>query len=175
MDVGAAQREVREVYRNGSVGQLVSGAVWLASSAAATWGSFRLGVIVLVLGGFFIFPLTVAALRLAGSSGSLSPGNPLRALAMQIAFTVPLAIPLILAATRAGAGWFYPAFMIVVGAHYLPFAFLYGMRAFLVLGAAMVAGGWALGTLGGDRPTVGGWATAAALVAFGLWAARRPA
>ena len=34
-------------------------------------------------------------------------------------------------------GWFYPASMIIVGAHYLPFVFLYGMKTFAVLAAAL--------------------------------------
>jgi hypothetical protein len=37
--------------------------------------------------------------------------------------------------------WFYPAMMILLGAHYLPFVFLYGMRMFAVLAAFLVGGG----------------------------------
>ncbi len=37
-------------------------------------------------------------------------------------------LPLVAAATLYRLGWFYPAFMIVLGAHYFPFAFLYGLR-----------------------------------------------
>ena len=36
MHVSDAQREVREVYRGGFMGQLVSGLLWLGSAAAAT-------------------------------------------------------------------------------------------------------------------------------------------
>jgi hypothetical protein len=82
----------------------------------------------MVLGGVFIFPLTQLGLRLMGRPASVRPKNPLNGLAMQVAFTVPLAIPVIGAAALYNVNWFYPAFMIILGAHYLPFIFLYGMR-----------------------------------------------
>jgi len=171
MEIAEAQREVRQVYRNGSVGQLVSGALWLASAAAGTWGSRNAAIAVLIFGGFFIYPLTQVALKVAGGPAALRAENPMRFLAMQVAFVVPLCIPLVLWATRHEAAWFYPGFMIVVGAHYLPFVFLYGMPAFAALGGLLVAGGWLLGF----QPqgfTAGGWATGAVLLLFGLLAGR---
>ncbi len=39
MDVADAQREVRRTFRGGFAGQFVSGVLWLASAAFATWGS----------------------------------------------------------------------------------------------------------------------------------------
>jgi len=111
----------------------------------------------------------VAPLR--RENAALRAENPMRFLAMQVAFTVPLCIPLVLWATRHQAAWFYPGFMIVVGAHYLPFVFLYGMPAFAALGGLLVAGGWLLGF----QPqgfTAGGWATGAVLLLFGLLARR---
>jgi hypothetical protein len=126
MLVADAQREVRNVYLNGSVGSLVSGLLWLASAALATWGSPRAGMLALAAGGAFIVPATQALLRLAGRPASLGAENPLRGLAMQVAFVIPLCLPLIGAAVLRNPNWFHPAFMVVVGAHYLPFVFLYG-------------------------------------------------
>ena len=171
MPIEEAQREMREVYRNGAFGGLVSGALWLASAAAGTWGSRNAAVLVLVVGGFFIFPLTQLALKVAGGRASLSQANPLRTLAPQVAFMVPLCIPLILAATHEHPTWFYPGFMIVVGAHYLPFVFLYGMPVFWGLGGLLVAAGWLLGLHPRDF-ALGGWLTGALFVLFGLVAAR---
>jgi hypothetical protein len=171
VEIADAQREVREVYRNGAIGGFVSGALWLASAAAGTWGSKNLAVLVLIFGGFFIFPMTQLGLKLTGGRASLSDGNPLRYLAMQVAFVVPLCIPLILAATHEHATWFYPGFMIVVGAHYLPFIFLYGMPAFAGLGGLLVGLGWLLG-LHPRGFTLGGWITGGLFVLFGLLATR---
>jgi len=166
MLVADAQRQVRRTYRGGLPGQLVSGGLWLASAAAGTWGSHTLAVIVLLAGGFFIFPLTTLALKLSGLPAGTPRGNPLNALAMQVAFTVPFALPVVLALTRRSPDWFYPACLIVVGAHYMPFVFLYGMRAWAVLAAAMLGAGWVLGMYVHADFAAGGWFGGAVLVAF---------
>ncbi len=168
MEISTAQQEVRSVFLDGAVGQAVSGLVWLASAALATWVKDQYGIIVLVLGGTFIFPLTQLALRLVGQRAALSRANPLNGLAMQVAFIVPFMLPVIYAAARYILNWFYPAFMIVVGAHYMPFIFLYGMRQYAVLAAALIGGGVAIGMLLPGSFIAGGWFTAAALLAFAL-------
>ena len=166
MEVKEAQREVRTVYLGGFAGQLVSGLVWLASAAAGTWVSRRLAIEVLVLGGVLIFPLTQLVLRAMGRPASLGPANPLRALAIQVAFTVPLGIPVALAATGYRVAWFYPAFMVIVGAHYLPFVFLYGMWPFAVLCALLVGSGVGLAYLAPAGFATGGWLAGALLLVF---------
>jgi Family of unknown function (DUF7010) len=168
MTVEEAQLEVRSVFMGGLVGQLVSGALWLASAAVGTWGSTTGGIAVLCVGGALIFPLTQLALRAMGRPASLRADNPLSQLAMQIAFTIPLSLPLVGAATIHRLNWFYPATMIVVGAHYLPFVFLYGMKHFAVLCGLMVAGGVMLGLYFHHTFSLGGWLTAAMLVVFGI-------
>jgi hypothetical protein len=62
--------------------------------------------------------------------------------------------------------------MIIVGAHYMPFIFLYGMREYAVLAAALMGGGITLGILMPDQFNVGGWLGGAALVIFGVVAGR---
>lgn len=163
--IAEAQREVREVYVGGFHGGLVAGAIWLAAAGVGTWGTPRTAMLVLIFAGMFIFPLTQLLLTLSGRRASLSDGNPMRFLAMQIAFTVPLSIPLVLAASMRRPEWFFPAFMLVVGAHYLPFMFLYGMWQYGVLGTLMIGGGFLLATSGAGF-AVGGWITGVLLVAF---------
>jgi formate/nitrite transporter FocA (FNT family) len=125
--VAEAQEEVRVVYLNGSVGALVSAVLWITSTAFATWGSKRQAVLTIVLGGMFLFPANQLLLRLSGRPATLRPGNPLKFLAMQIAFTIPLMLPVVGGASLYNNNWFYPGCAVVVGAHYLPFVFLYGM------------------------------------------------
>jgi hypothetical protein len=178
MHVEDAQREGREVFIGGFAGQLVSSILWFLSAALSTWVSTRAGIIVLVLGGVFIFPGTQLLLRAMGRRTNLSKENPLGQLAMQIAFTIPLNLPLVGAATLHRRDWFYPATMIVVGAHYLPFVFLYGMWQFAVLAYALVAGGLVLGLYVPGPFAMGGWLTGAVLLAFAFVAraiAPRPA
>jgi hypothetical protein len=69
----------------------------------------------------------------------------MNALARQTAFIVPLCMPLIAATSLCRIDWFYPAFMIVVGAHYLPFTHLYGMWQYQVLGGILIAAGVTIG------------------------------
>jgi hypothetical protein len=169
MEVTEAQREIRSVYVNGAVGQAVSGVIWLVSASLGTLVSVQAGVISLFVGGVCIFPLTQLALRLSGRSTTLSSENPLDGLAMQVAFIVPLLIPVIGAAALYNINWYYPAFMVVVGVHYLPFVFLYGMRAYAVLAAILIGGGVAIGWILPESFAVGGWVTAIALLVFSLY------
>ncbi len=175
MTVAEAQRDVRQQFVGGFFGQLVSAAIWAASASFAVWGTHRLAITILVVGGVFIFPLTVVLLKLSGRRGAMSPGNPMSELAIEAAFVLPLTLPLVGAATLYRSNWFYPAFMVALGAHYLPFAFLYGMRMFVVLGAVLISGGLWLGLYGPDVFSLGAWITACTLLVFaaiGGWVAQ---
>ena len=103
-----------------------------------------------------------------GRRASLSPHNPMGQLAMQVAFTVPFNLLVVAGATLYRLNWFYPACMIVVGSHYLPFVFLYGMPMFYALGGVLVASGFAIGRLSLGPWHVGAWVTAVTLLAFGV-------
>ena len=168
MQIDEAQREVRSVYAGGFYGQLVSSAIWSLSAALATWHTVRSAILMLVAGGFFIFPLTTLALRIRGKPAGLDRGNPFRFLAMQIAFVLPLSMPLVVPVVAYRETLFYPAMMILLGAHYLPFATLYGMRSFLVLSAILVAGGIYLALYFPTAFGVGGWFTGAVLLLFAV-------
>ena len=116
----------------------------------------------------FIFPLTQFVLRLLGGPTTLQTENPLNEPAMQVAFIIPLTIPVIGAATLNNVNWFYPAFMVIIGAHYLPFVFLYGMREYAILAAILIAGGVTTGYVLPNTFTSGGWFTATTLLLFGV-------
>jgi len=168
MQLEEAQREVREVYLGGWVGAFASAAVWLTSAALATWSSRTNGALAIIVGGMFIFPLTMLALRALGRRATLKSENPLGLLAMQVAFTVPLSIPLILAASQGRPEWFYAGFLIVVGAHYLPFVTLYGQPAFYPVAGVMVGAGFAVPTLRPGDFSFGGWLGGAMFVLLGF-------
>ena len=168
MSVAEAQREVRSAFLGGFVGQLISALLWCASAAVSTWGAPRQGILVLIAVGFFIFPLTQLGLRLIGRPGKLRPENPLGALGFQVAVIMPLLLPVVGAAALYRLNWFYPAAMIALGAHYLPFATLYGMRMFLALGALLVLAGLALGLYMQESFSAGAWITSAFLLVFAV-------
>ncbi len=90
----------------------------------------------------------------------------MNALAMQVAFIAPLSMPLVGAAALYNINWFFPAFMIVIGVHYMPFVFLYGMWEFGLLAALLFGGGVAIGQMLPHNFAIGGWITSAILLAF---------
>jgi hypothetical protein len=164
--VAEAQRDMRIGLMGGFMGQLVSGLLWLASAALATWGSQRSAIAFLVIAGFFIFPLTKLGLRLIGHRSQVSADNPLNALGMQAAFVLPLSLLVVAGATLYRIEWFYPAFMIVLGAHYLPFVTLYGMRMFYALAGSLVGAGLVLALYLRMPFGTGAWLTGGILVVF---------
>lgn len=166
MHITSAQREMRSAFLGGFAGQLVSGLIWLAAAAAAVGGAPVYGMILLFFGSMFIFPLTQFLIRLLGRPGKVSPENGLWPLGAQVAFTVPLNFVLVGAATLYHEAWFFPAAMIVVGTHYLPFITLYGMKLFGGLAALLVMGGVGLGLYGPDIFSLGGWLTGVVLILF---------
>jgi hypothetical protein len=166
MLVADAQKEVRTMYAGGLFGQLVSGMVWLASAVLATWASQRSGILTLVVGGFMIFPITTLVLVLLRRPHSLSPANPFRYLAMQVAFVLPLSMPLLAPVAAYRLTLFYPAMMVLLGAHYLPFATLYGMKSFIALGALLIVSGIGIAFTVADIFSVGAWVTSVLLLLF---------
>jgi hypothetical protein len=166
MDVRDAQREMRQVYLGGFPGSIASALIWFASAWLATWGTPRRAILMLAIGGAFIFPITMLILLLMRRRPVVSKDNPLTALAMQIAFTVPLTLPVVAGAAMHRIAWFYPAMMIIVGAHYLPFGFLYGMWQFPMLGAVLLAAGMCFGLKPPEAFGYPAWFTACVLVAY---------
>ena len=158
--------EILTRFVGGFYGQLVSGILWLTSACLAVWRGPRASIIMLVVGGFLIFPSTELLIRTIGERAPVSSTNALRSLGMQIAFVLPLSMPLLLPVGLYRLNWFYPAMMILLGAHYLPFGFLYGMRMFAVLAAFLVGGGTLTAMYFSASFSIGAWYTGTILLVF---------
>src|SRR5215472_1561400 len=102
------------------------GTTCLVDNLAAIRGARHVGhskgVLTVVIGGFFIFALTQMLLRLWGRRASVSRENLFHTLGMPVAFVLPFSMLLLLPVGFYKLNWFFPALMILVGAHYLPFA-----------------------------------------------------
>jgi len=117
------------------LGQLVSSAVWLVSAApghvghpkSVHSGSRHRGILDLSAHPGAAAPVGPPRIRQQGES--------VNGLAMQVEFVLPISMLLLLPVGLCRLNWFFPALMVLVGAHYLPFASLYGMRMFLFLSA----------------------------------------
>jgi len=171
MLVKEAQKEVQTVYAGGFFGQLVSATLWLLSAALGTWVTPRAAIIELVLCGFFIFPITQLLLRIRGRAASVRRENPLGFLAMQIAFTVPITMLLLVPVCEFRLGLFFPGMLVIVGAHYLPFTFLYGMRMFIPLAVIMIGAGVVIAMYFPAPFSLGGWVGGVTLFVF-AWIGR---
>jgi hypothetical protein len=171
MDIEDAQREVRSVYIGGFWGQLVSSVIWLVSAALGTWVTPKASILTVVIGGFFIFPLTQMLLRLSGHRSSASRENPFNSLGMQVAFVLPFSMLLLVPVGLYNLNWFSPARMVLLGAHYLPFATLYGMRVFLLLAGILIATGVMIALYFSGTFSLGAWIAGLALFVF-AWIGR---
>ncbi|MHA7283681.1 DUF7010 family protein [Arthrobacter sp. TMS2-4] len=168
MLIAAAQEDVRRVYRRGSVGQLVTALVWGVSSIVASQDSMITAAWALFLGGMLIFPLTTLGLKVLSGPASLPKGHPMSALAFQLAMQIPLGLLVVLALTAPQPNRFFPAAMVLVGAHYLPFVYLYGMRSFLLLALPLIVVGVLIAVVAPEWSLAGAWFTVAALLVFGV-------
>jgi hypothetical protein len=166
MTISDAQLQIRTRFVGGFYGQLVAGILWLTSAGAAVWSGPRASITMLVVGGFLIFPATELLIRSIGERVQVTSGNALRSLGMQVAFVLPLSMPLLLPVGLYRLNWFYPAMMVLLGAHYLPFVFLYGMRMFAVLAALLVGGGILIAIYFSASFSIGAWYTGFILLVF---------
>ncbi len=171
MEIHDAQREVRSVYIGGFYGQLVTSVIWLVSAALGTWITPKASILTVVIGGFFIFPLTQMLLTLSGRRASVSQENSFNSLGMQIAFVLPFSMLVLVPVSLYNLNWFFPALMVLVGAHYLPFASLYGMRMFLFLAGTLMATGVVIALRFSQTFSLGAWIGGLALFVF-AWIGR---
>lgn len=121
---------------------------------------------VLFFVSMLLFPLTQLTLKPMGRPAELSRQNTLNQFGMQIAFTIPIGFILVGVATLYRENWFYPASMVVVGTHYLPFLFLYGMPQFGILAGLLIICGAGIASFGSDAFALGGWISAVILIIF---------
>ena len=171
MDIQDAQRESRSVYIGGFWGQLVSSVIWLVSATLGTWVSPKASILTVVIGGFVIFPFTQMLLRLSGRRASVGRENSFNSLGMQVAFVLPFSMLLLVPVGQLRLNWFFPALMILLGAHYLPFATLYGMRMFLFLAGILIVMGVVIALWFSGSFSLGAWVAGLTLFAF-AWIGR---
>lgn len=130
--------EMRLTYFGAVPHTLVTAVIWLLAGLTGDLHSPIMGILVLIVGGMFIFPAGELIRKLMRINSPIREENRLPQLFMLLAFSVPLSYPLIYLIVKQDINLFFPSFMIVIGAHYLPFVFGYGMKSFGVLSLVMV-------------------------------------
>jgi hypothetical protein len=139
MHLREAQRDMRWAYVNGGVGIFVSGLVWVIAGAVTLYVDLFSGMAALFFGGMLIHPLSLLIARRVFYRGRARAPNPLEMLALQsTAFLIiGLAIAYLVSATYGD--WFFAIALLAVGARYLVFQTVYGMRFYLILGLVLIA------------------------------------
>jgi hypothetical protein len=162
-ELARAQADVRRIYSGGWGGPAVSAVVWLAAAVTAERSGVETGATVLFLAGaLLIFPVNLLLNRMLSGQADLPAGHPMRGLAIQTAGTMAVVLLALWMVSPSVPGAFFPLAMVAVGAHYFPFAHLYGEPVFIVAGAVQCVAGLLLLVLGAPD-TLGGYVMAALL------------
>jgi hypothetical protein len=138
MHLGESQRDMRRAYVNGGVGIFMSGLVWVTAGAVTLYADLFAGMAALFFGGMLIHPLSRLLARRIFYRGRPRVANPMEMLALQS--TAFLIIGLVIAYLVSGTygDWFFAIALSAVGARYLVFQTVYGMRLFVVLGIILI-------------------------------------
>lgn len=147
-----AQADLRDAHFNGATGVVASGAVWAVAGVFSLALSPRAGAYALLAGGALIFPVGVLLAKLLGRRGTHARGNPLGTLAQEGTFWLMAGIVVAVALYLVRPAWFFPAMLLAIGARYLTFQTLYGLRAYWALGSALCALAAAVVLLGLPAP-----------------------
>lgn len=144
-DLTTQHTEYRLSHFGGTVYLAVEGFLWLTAASLGAAGQIPAAMLTLLVGGMFIHPIASALSRFTGIQAP-SEANRLWVLITWISLTIPMALPLVFMATAAGReNMFFPAFTVIVGAHWLPFSYVYSMRSFIALAVILVLTGTLFG------------------------------
>lgn len=135
-----AQLTMRETYLNGGPGVCISGAVWLLAADLVYMHGFKAGMIAFFLGGIFIHPTSIVAVKAIRKAPPPSP--PDKGLVQLSVLTLPilfggLYLAYILSAQNQNL--FYPVMAAAIGLRYLIFQRIYGLQTFVALGVILIA------------------------------------
>lgn len=139
-----AQKDMRTAYYSGAPGVLVSGLTWLIAGLVARFSTPQSGIVTLVIGGMFIFPVSVLLCKAIGCSGKHDKSNPLASLSIEGTVWMLLSIPIAIGTAFYNLNWFFPAMLLIIAGRYLTFSTLYGMRVYWLLGAVLALASIAL-------------------------------
>lgn len=133
--------DCRRCHLGGAVYLMVEGILWCLSATFGAVGLIPVAMLLLLIGGMFIHPIATICSKLF-KLPSPNKSNRLPVLITWVALTIPLGLPLLFMAVADGrTNLFFPAFATLVGAHWLPFAYVYSMKSFIVIAGLMVLTG----------------------------------
>lgn len=129
---------------------LVFGVVWLAAGALTYWVPSGVAPWLYPSLGGLAVPIAIALERRLGFVPAANP-DPLLPLTLQLLFVQIAAFPAIFLVWDATPHFMPVAFAAVVGAHFLPFQWVYRTRVYGVLALVVAVGPFVLAILFGQR------------------------
>lgn len=132
---------MRIAYFGGGTGILASGAIWLASGLSGMYFTKETSVLIFFLGGMLIFPLGVFSAKLLKRSGKHQHNNPLAKLAIESTALLFVGLFIAYCVFQIQQQWFFPIMLMIIGARYVVFQSIYGMRLYWILGLFLAISG----------------------------------
>lgn len=133
--------ELRRTYFGAAPHTLCVGLLWITSGIVSKFASINFTVLFFFFACGVNFPLGELLRKAMKMRSFLSKENNLPKLFSYLSFTIPLSMPIVYMACKYNINWFFPAFAILVGAHYLPFIWAYKMPTFGILAGLIIAVG----------------------------------
>jgi drug/metabolite transporter (DMT)-like permease len=143
-NIKQAQLEMRNNYKCGATGILISAFMWLVSAFVANQYAPKQAIWILLIGGMLIHPFSIIVNKLLKVSGAHSKNNPLGGLVMEGTFFMLMCIPLAYMLSLQRTELFFQGMLMIIGGRYLTFHTIYGNQMFWILGAALGVAGYLL-------------------------------
>lgn len=161
-------RQLRRTYLGAAPHTFYTSAVWLAGGVVGELFSVGLGILIFIIGASFTFPVGEVIRKMMKIPDVMSKDNDLGKMFMLSAFGIPLCYPIIYLVCKNNINYFFPAFSILIGAHYLIFIYGYGMITFGLLSILLVAQGTITSIFYTDQFGLSAYLTSLTLFLFGI-------
>jgi hypothetical protein len=132
------QQEMRHAYYDGAPGILISGLVWIAAALVCYQLGINQAVWTLLIGGAFIYPISLIVTKALGRAAKTSKANALNQLGMASTIWLILCCAMAYGLFLLKPGLFFPAMMATIGCRYLVFASLYGRSIYWLIGVSLI-------------------------------------
>lgn len=161
-------KEFRQIYLGAAPHSLTVGTLWIISGIISNYTSTIFAVLFFFFATAINFPIGELLRKLMKTQNKISKDNNLDKLFTWLSITIPLSIPLVFMACQYNINWFFPAFAVLVGAHYFPFVWAYQMPTFAVLGGLIVISGSLVAYYFPNNFDFASYTTGGLIVIFGI-------
>jgi hypothetical protein len=162
-------KEFRQTYLGAAPHTITVGSLWIVSGIVSNYTSTITAILFFFFATAINFPIGELFRKLLKYPNIMSKENNLDKLFPLLSFTIPLSIPIVYMACQHNINWFFPAFAVLIGAHYLPFSWAYQMPTFIILGITIIVAGCISAYFYSDVFDLAAYLTGGLIVAFGIF------